>query len=197
MLSDGLRVRAPGGKCIDTSRSRQESGRATIVMANCSNVGGAAQVGLPDPGLIFITVVPGSHGDPVSLGRRFADEPGLIARSGSPADVTLISLDASAAALYVNLEDRSSGGPAGVSPRHWKATMDLAGRAIVISVYGADGGEVPDAAGQALARSVAQVLIDINRGTPSLLPPEVETEVAPQTTAPPGVVARAAFDMLR
>ncbi|MEO0487731.1 MAG: hypothetical protein AAF092_17670 [Pseudomonadota bacterium] len=180
LLADGLRVRAPDGKCIDTGRTRQEDGRATVVMANCSNVGGNANVGLPEPGLIFLTVVPGSHGEPLALGRRFADAPGLIARSGQDADVTLISLDASDVALYVNLIDRSPGGPRGVSAQHWKATLDLAGRAIVISVFGETNGPVPEAGGEALARAVAQSMIDNNGQTAPLI------AGAPILQAPPG-----------
>ena len=44
-LADGLRVRAPFGKCIDTRRTRQAGANATVVIANCSNLGGRADIG--------------------------------------------------------------------------------------------------------------------------------------------------------
>ena len=186
MLRDGLRVRAPCGKCVDTRRTRQRAGQATVVIANCSNLGGRRDIGAPDPGLVLVTVTPGAHGDLDVLQATLRANPGLLARSGLVDDVDLISIKTSPAALYANLIDVSPGAPDGVSPRHWKAALDVAGRAIIISVFGKEGGPLPQAEGETLARNVAQALLDANAGlaTPveTVPPGDATVETPPEST---------------
>ncbi|MEM8591285.1 MAG: hypothetical protein AAGF13_02050 [Pseudomonadota bacterium] len=181
MLSDGLRVRAPFGKCVDTTRTRQSGGYATVVMANCSNLGGHSFVGARDAGLIFVTVIPGEHGDLSDLGSAVLSNPGVLARSGQGSDVEIISLKTSRSALYANLVDTSAGGPDGVSDRHWKAALDVAGRAIIISVFGKPDGQLPGAEGERLARDVAQSMIEANSGTPERLQSAIPLETVVET----------------
>ncbi|MEM1375134.1 MAG: hypothetical protein AAGF78_12220 [Pseudomonadota bacterium] len=181
-LAGGLRVRGPFGKCVDTSRTRQAGAQATVVLANCSNLGGRADVGAQVPGVIFVTVTPGLHGDPVALRDAVRANPGLLARSGRSGDVQLLSTTASSAALYVNLVDKSFGGPEGLSARHWKAALDIAGRAVVISVFGARNGPLPGQDGERVARDVAQTLLEVNAETapPAAVPIETPLET-PET----------------
>lgn len=180
-LASGLRVRAPFGKCVDTRRTRQAGISATVVMANCSNLGGRADIGARVPGIILVTVMPGSHGDPAALRETVRANPGLLARSGQAADIELISATASSAALYVNLVDASEGGPDGVSDRHWKAAVDVAGRAVVISIFGEEAGPLTGKDGERLARDVAQALLEVNAETelPAAPPigPSAETPI--------------------
>lgn len=160
-----MRVRAPGGKCIDTSRTRQTAGHATVVMANCSNLGARADVGARDPGLVLVTVTPVQHGDLDTLAARLRAQPALLSRSGQSADVKLVSIKTSSAALYANLIDVSGGGPVGVSARHWKAALDVAGRGVTISVFGKDNGPLTGGDGEDLARDAAQALLESNAAT--------------------------------
>ncbi|MEM1235112.1 MAG: hypothetical protein AAGH70_13400 [Pseudomonadota bacterium] len=178
MLAGGLRVRAPFGKCVDTRRTRQDGANATVVLANCSNLGGRADIGAQVPGIILVTVTPGRHGDPVALREAIRANPGLLARSGQASDVQLLSATASSAALYVNLIDQSVGGPEGVSARHWKAALDIAGRAVVISVFGQGSGPLPGQEGERVARDVAQTLLEVNAdtGPPTAVPIETPLE---------------------
>ncbi|MEM6478460.1 MAG: hypothetical protein AAF841_02055 [Pseudomonadota bacterium] len=161
-LRSGMVIRAPFGKCIDTRRTRQSGGTATVIMANCSNLGGREDIGAIDPGLILVTVTPASHGDLLALRTAVRDDPGLLARSGAATDVDLIAIKTSRAALYANLVDISPGGPEGVSARHWKAALDVTGRGVVISVFGQEDGPLPAGAGESLARDVAQSLLEAN-----------------------------------
>lgn len=162
MLTGGVRVRAPSGKCVDTERVRQSAEAATVVMANCSNLGGREDVGASNPGIIFVTLVPGSHGAISDLAAQLRSDPGLLARSGRAADVEVISVKASSVAVYANVDDKSGGGPDGVSSLHWKAALNVADRAAIISVFGGEGSPLPNGAGEALARDVAQALLDGN-----------------------------------
>ncbi|MEM9349869.1 MAG: hypothetical protein AAGA47_06380 [Pseudomonadota bacterium] len=115
----------------------------------------------------MVTVLPGEHGDLGSLGNALEENPALLARSGKPEDVELLDLSRSDLAVYANIVDQSSGGPEGVSPRHWKAALDVAGRGIVISVFGKSDGPVPGLAGKRLARDTAQAMLDVNIDTVS------------------------------
>ncbi|MEL6691220.1 MAG: hypothetical protein AAFP28_12970 [Pseudomonadota bacterium] len=188
-LADGLRVRAPFGKCIDTRRTRQAGANATVVLANCSNLGGRADIGAAIPGIILVTVAPGQHGDIATLSSIIRANPGVLSRSGLAEDVQLISATASASALYVNLVDSSPGGPEGVSARHWKAAVDVAGRAIVISVFGEASGPLIGEAGEDVARDVAQALLEVNAETPAPSATTIiETPVETPENAPQGLL---------
>ncbi|MEM9436520.1 MAG: hypothetical protein AAGA15_05715 [Pseudomonadota bacterium] len=112
-----------------------------------------------------VTVFPVEHGDLSVLSEALRENPALLARSGRAEDVELLDLNTSSAALYANLIDLSAGGPEGVSARHWKAALDVAGRGIVISVFGKRGGPVPGAGGERLARDAAQAMLDVNVDT--------------------------------
>ena len=176
-LEGGLRIRAPFGKCIDTSRTLQADGVATVVMANCSNLGGRADVGARDAALLFVTVTPRTHGDLARLSETLQASPELLARSGSADQIALLSVQRSELALYANVIDESAGGPEGVSSQHWKGALDVAERGVVISVFGKVGGPIEGRAGVRLARDTAQTLIDANQDTPP--PSATAAEAAP------------------
>ncbi|MEM1235809.1 MAG: hypothetical protein AAGI10_02485 [Pseudomonadota bacterium] len=161
-----MRVRAPFGKCVDTSRVRQRDGSASVVLANCSNLGGRADAGAPDAALVLVTITKGTHGDLAALSDLVQANPALLARSGRAEDIELLEIERSSVALYVNLIDSGPGSPQGVSERHWKAALDIAGRAVVISVFGKVEGPLPGAAGEDLIRDTAQILLQINENTP-------------------------------
>ncbi|MEL6914551.1 MAG: hypothetical protein AAFP13_08615 [Pseudomonadota bacterium] len=193
-LTGGLAIRAPAGKCIDLARTEEMRGFATLVMANCSNLGGRPDAGAPEAALLLVTVSDAAHGDLATLGRAISAAPSVLARSGVPEDVELLSLRQSDLALYANLVDRSDGGPEGLSPRHWKAALDVAGRGVVISVFGPEGGTLPAAGGERLARAAAQAILDANRGTalPATppLPAEAVETTRQSTDASPGELRR-------
>lgn len=187
-LSGGFRVRAPFGKCVDTRRTRQAGANATVMIANCSNLGGRADIGAAVPGIVLVTVAPGKHGDLGELSEIIRSNPGVLSRSGRSDDVQLIAAIASPSALYVNLEDNSAGGPEGVSARHWKAALDVAGRAIVISVFGESTGPLTGEAGEDVARSVAQALLEVNAETPPPSTTIIETPVETTDNDAPGLL---------
>ena len=202
-LNDGMRVRAPFGKCVDTDRVRQSGGAATVVIANCSNLGARADVGAREAAIVLVTVLPGQHGSIPALRDMVRSNPGLLARSGSNEDVELVAVKTSSAALYANLIDGSPGTPAGVSARHWKAALDVAGRAVIISVFGKADGPLPGKAGEALIRDAAQAMLESNAETPlpgaGVVPTGastvedavVETDPAPLGVNPAGWLRRA------
>lgn len=163
-LFDGFRVRGPFGKCVDTRRTRQSAAASTVVLANCSNLGGRADIGAIDAALVLVTVMPTGHGDLGALRDALRAETEILSRSGQAADVELFSLSQSSVAVYANIADISAGGPEGVSPRHWKAALDVADHGVVISVFGESDGPLPGAAGESLARDVAQSLLEANSG---------------------------------
>lgn len=181
-------MRAPFGKCVDTRRTRQAGANATVVIANCSNLGGRADIGAAVPGIILVTVAPGEHGDLSDLSEIIRSNPGVLGRSGRSEDVQLIAATASPSALYVNLVDNSAGGPEGVSARHWKAAVDVAGRAIVISVFGEATGPLTGEAGEGVARDVAQALLEVNAETPAPSTTIIETPVETADNETPGLL---------
>lgn len=179
-LSDGIAVRAPFGKCIDLARTEEMPGIATLVMANCSNLGGRATAGAREAALMLVTVTDAGHGDLDALARTISETPAVLARSGAAEDVDLLSVKTSRRAIYANLVDRSAGGPEGLSQRHWKAALNVAGHGVVISVFGPEGGTLPERGGERLARDAAQSILDANSvsalpAVPPLPPSAVET----------------------
>ncbi|MEO1795708.1 MAG: hypothetical protein AAFR53_01670 [Pseudomonadota bacterium] len=188
-LTDGMIVRAPFGKCIDLARTRQEEGSATVVMANCSNLGAAGSVGAREASLLLVTILPGGHGDLGDVSEAIQSEPGILARSGRSEDIELVSVETTQRALYANVVDLSAGGPEGVSARHWKAAFDVSGRAVILSIFGKEDGELTGVAGGRLARDAAQTLLDANVATPpplTALIEDVAIDQAPQSTESDG-----------
>ncbi|MEL6607913.1 MAG: hypothetical protein AAFO93_03285 [Pseudomonadota bacterium] len=187
-FADGFVVAAPGGYCVDNRRTRQSGASGFTVLASCENLGGAPGTGVAEPGLITVSISPGSIGAPGTLAELAQTTAGRarLSRSGQADSVQVHTTATSSRAVYVNLTDRSPGGAGGLDPRHWKAAFDAAGRVVVVSVYGADGSDLLTGGGEDLARDAAQTLIDANAATPAPVAPASVVEIAansPDTTS--------------
>ncbi|MGR3434402.1 MAG: hypothetical protein ACU0CO_05865 [Shimia sp.] len=183
----GLTFAAPQGYCIDPGSLRQGLGTASALAASCANLGNA-EAGAPvDPAILSIASSRVGLATPAEAQAVLRTDLGraALSRSGQATDVALHDVKASERAVYVHLTDVGPGALPGTDLRHWKAVLDVSGRAVVISAHARDGSSQAQSAGEALVRDAAAAMLAANAGT---------APVAPSTASPVAASATAEVD---
>lgn len=129
-------IAGPAGYCVDPVSTRDGRNGAFVLLGSCAAMTGT---GRPPTRQAVLTaaVSPPGDGPPVAesaelLASFFGSTVGrgMIARSGRPEDVTLLSAHAHDGVLYLRLRDESPFEGAAVAPDYWRAVLD-AGRHVI------------------------------------------------------------------
>jgi hypothetical protein len=137
VLGGAVTVAAPRGYCVGPGEVEEADDTAVVLIGRCLSTGFVA------PAVISVSLGrAGSSGvmlaGDAALAEFFASDEGrgLLARSGDPADVTLIGTETLGDAFLLHLNDRMLG-------EYWRAIQGLNGRLVTVSAIGTGGVALP------------------------------------------------------
>lgn len=133
-----LVVAAPPGYCFDKDATRHAPQASFVQLAGCPARSGGTQA----PGILTATIAPAGPGaEPVassaaSLDAYVRSEAGrrALSRAGDPAHVEILETFHNEGVFYLHMSDTSPDPEADLTPKLWRAFLDLPGSIAQISV---------------------------------------------------------------
>ena len=142
VADNSVRVAGPPGYCVDPSSSKEEDGRAFVLLASCASIANNRRATAPQiPALLTASV----SVDQSTIIDRFMEHlpdflatnkgRAVMARDARASSVEVLETTPADGALIVRLRDSSPNATPGLNPEYWRAFFSLNGRIVTLSVF--------------------------------------------------------------